>query len=57
MESGAKAGFAIEKVSRYKNKNWGAFPGVVTAKLKRKGDREVFGAPQNLTYDCDIDDP
>lgn len=29
---------------------------MITAKLKRKGDREVFGAPQNLTYDCDIDD-
>ncbi|MGH1354695.1 MAG: hypothetical protein ACRBBS_06430 [Thalassovita sp.] len=34
----------------------GGDPAMITAKLKRKGDREVFGAPQNLTYDCDIDD-
>lgn len=56
MIIGAKAGFAIEQVSGCKIKKMGGDPAVITAKLKCKGDREVLGPPQNLTYDCDIDD-
>jgi hypothetical protein len=56
MIIGAKAGFAIEKVSGCEIRKLGGDTAVVTAKLKCKGDREGYEVPRNLTYDCDIDD-
>jgi hypothetical protein len=57
MIVGAKAGYAIEQLSGCKIKKLKGDPAVVYASLKCKGDADTRGIlPQNLTYDCDIDD-